>query len=329
MRLGEIKNIIKPLLNENKQIILDSEQMYGGQAFLIPKFAEIIAILDIFSEQDWNQQDYTQIENIKNNHPVSGGSATLDPTEFSYLSSYIGGLNQRLPLYYSIIETLITEQNEQTINIKLSDKIESLENLTEVNKRLEYIFKLLKFDGEVKFKGFDRGTDWYVIVITGYISYQCTIGCLKIAQEYFKTKSEYFKSEKARLAYEVSLKKEEKYTEKGYELYANKFLDALIEKKVKEAINKIGPGGGRTIAEMETFLIKATAKLIKELNEGIEFHLSLNPPDYASEQAGMLKIDYKMIEENNAKNAENTKSLGSGKKKEKTKKLAKAKDKNL
>ena len=47
---------------------------------------------------------------------------------------------------------------------------------------------------------------------------------------------------------------------------------------------------------MQTKLVKATTKLVEILGEGTEFHLSLNPPEYVSEQAGQLVIDYKKIE---------------------------------
>lgn len=33
----------------------------------------------------------------------------------------------------------------------------------------------------------------------------------------------------------------------------------------------------------------------KELGEGVEFHLSLNSPEYAKEKSGNLEIDYKKI----------------------------------
>lgn len=36
---------------------------------------------------------------------------------------------------------------------------------------------------------------------------------------------------------------------------------------------------------------------MKELDNGVEFHLSLNPPPYANEQRGQLEINYKSIQE--------------------------------
>lgn len=53
---------------------------------------------------------------------------------------------------------------------------------------------------------------------------------------------------------------------------------------------------GETSDSLQTKLVNATTQLIKELGEGTEFHLSLNPPAYAKEQAGQLVIDYKKME---------------------------------
>jgi hypothetical protein len=44
-------------------------------------------------------------------------------------------------------------------------------------------------------------------------------------------------------------------------------------------------------------LVIATKKLVEALGDGAEFHLSLNPPEYAKEQSGQLTIDYTKIRE--------------------------------
>ena len=70
----------------------------------------------------------------------------------------------------------------------------------------------------------------------------------------------------------------------------------MIEAKLREdlsgIISEINDTNGKTREELEFQLINATKDLVKELGEGTEFHLSLNPPPYAKEEGGMLKIDY-------------------------------------
>jgi hypothetical protein len=41
----------------------------------------------------------------------------------------------------------------------------------------------------------------------------------------------------------------------------------------------------------------ATKDLVKLLGDGVEFHLSFNPPEYANEKLGILNIDYSKMTE--------------------------------
>lgn len=295
MRLGEIKNIIERSLNENNQIFIDYDTLYGGQAYMINNFREIMDALDILINEEWNPNESGTLEEIKNKHRLAA-TAQLDAAEFNYLNSYISALNSNIVLYYSILEKMTTDQDEKTVNIKIPEsKIKSLRDLTNLNNRLEKVLKKFNIDGEFEFKGFDNGTNWYIVVPVGVLSYQFIIACLKIAQEFFKTKKEYYNSKNAELDYRASLEKDSNYSKNGLEKYKDKRLELFIEDKIREAIEVIDKKNGHTEAELSTKLISATKDLIKELDDGVEFHLSLNPPEYAREQAGQLVIDYKKI----------------------------------
>lgn len=142
-------------------------------------------------------------------------------------------------MYYSILETMVEKQDELTINIKLPEKIKNLNDINITNKRLEDVLKLYNIDGQFEFVGFDKGSEWYVLVAKGVLSYQFIISCLKIAQEYLKTKTEYLKSEEARISYEASLKEDKKDSDSEFEKYKELWLKIFMEKEVKKVIDNI------------------------------------------------------------------------------------------
>ena len=80
--------------------------------------------------------------------------------QYSQLKSYVAAVNEKLPFYIAILETMVEDQDEKTINVKLSGKEDSLDDLSKTNKRLGQIFTLYNVDGQFEFKGFDKGSEW-------------------------------------------------------------------------------------------------------------------------------------------------------------------------
>lgn len=309
MRVGEIKSIVKKVLGDNNAINIISDEAYGGQARLVKNYSYLIETLDILSNQKWNDSGYEQVALLKSNHPIQGKEMLLTSDEFTILNEYVNALNSKMPLFYSILESFADDQDEFVINIKLPEKIDSLAELSEISKKIEETLKLFNVSGEFKFIGFDIGTEWLVVLANGLFSYSAIISGLKIAQEYFKARENYFDSEKAKISYEISLgKKDSKESANDYEEYKKIWLEKFIEKEVEKAVQKIGLNG-HTVQELNSKLVKATTKLIKELGTGVEFHLSLNPPSYVTEEDGELKIDYKKISASNEKKIDEVKTI--------------------
>ena len=295
MRLGEIKKIIEKVLDEDGKMTIQHEPIYGGQAHLVNNFADIMFATDVIHDKVWNELDHAPIKVILDKYDYVK-EARIEVAEFNQLNSYVASLNVKLLLYYSILETMTEDQEEKIINIKLpDDSVGSLENLAELNRRLNKILKEFNIDGEAEFKGFDKGTDWYMVYFIGISSYQYFIACLRIAQEYFKTEKEYYGSRKAKSDYRASLKRDDDFSDDELKKYTKKRLELFIEEKVSEAIDTIDERNGKTKPEMNTQLVIATKDLVKELGTGVEFHLSLNPPAYAEETAEGLRIDYSKI----------------------------------
>lgn len=314
MRLGETRNILWEVLTEDNKISLEHEPIFGGQAQIVKNYGPVMSALEVMSELSWNTTDYAPIEAIKNEYDTKLKEIQLPQDKFNQLNSYISALNSKLPVYVSILETMVEDQDQHTINIKLPESIEKLDDLTNTNKRLSKILELYNADGQFEFKGFDKGTDWYVIVAVGVLSYRFFIAGLDIAQKYFDTRKSYFESESAKLDLRAALDKED-ITDTDLENYKKRKMSILIKDEVENAIKKIGIGTNNK-NELTTKIIKATESLIKELDEeGTEFHLSLNPPEYASEYTGSLVIDYSKMP-----------VLNNGKKDEKVKEIAQAKE---
>jgi hypothetical protein len=292
MRVGEIKNIIKKVLDANNNIVLENEPVFGGQAYNINNFNFLSEALDILSEQLWNDADSVIINGLKTKYGITD-HIQIESEEFNQLSSYIATLNQKVPIYYAALEAIAGEQDEKIINIKLPSKINSFAKLNDLNSRLEKLFKCFQTDKEFEFYGFDSGSDWYCVLVTGLLTYQHFISCLQIAQEILKVKTEYFKSEEAKLNYETSLRKDEKYSDKGLADFNEKRMKLLVNREVRKVVEEMKEKNGETEESMHTKLVVATTCLITELVKGTEFHLSLNPPEYAKEIAGSLVIDYK------------------------------------
>ncbi len=316
MRLGEIKNIINRVINENKQIVIEYEPVYGGQAQSIKNFVEIMKALEVLSEQKWNDLDYSNIQQIRKEYELK--NPTILPQEkFNQLNSYISSLNSKIPIFYGMLETIVKKQDEKVINIKLPS-VESFSDLSDLNGRLEKLFKKFQIDGDIKFVGFDKGTDWYEILVKGVFTFPFFIACLKVAQEFLKTKTEYYKSKKARLDYLASLKENENFSEEGFEEFKKKRMKLELEFKVKEIIDNIVGNkediNGKTRKELENQLNKATLHLSNEIEKGLELHLSLNPPKYIREGEGKLEIKYEEIKKILPKEHRKPKQLDSPKK---------------
>lgn len=300
MRLGEIKQKIDRVVSEDFIIVVKNQPLYGEQAQEITNYGDIVEALEMLSKFEWNDITETEVDEIAKTYPKKV-VATLPLVDFNKLSAIIGRVNTTLPLYYSILDTMVEEQDEKVINIQLPSKIKSLDDLNEFNTRLSKLLKTFQIDGEFEFRQFDKGTSWYEECAIGVFTYKYFVACLKIAQEYFKTEAEYFKSREAEIAYEaakISLVSQEK--EITFDEYKQNWLRVFIKQEVTSLVTeKIKELNGHSSEELQTKLVTATTALVKELGEGTEFHLSLNPPEYAREQAGQLVIDYKKIKEVN------------------------------
>jgi len=288
MRLGKIRNIVTEATNTADQIAIESEAVFAGQAYMISNYSVLVGALEVVSNQEWNDADFSTVRAIIDKYNLSA-TQTVTSAEYDQLNAYISLVNQKLPIFLGVIETMVEEQDPKTINIKLPDNIKSIADLDKFNKRLVEIFKRFNLAGEFEFKGFDRGTSWYEILVTGELLYRYFLASMGVAIAVVHFKKTFYEAENAKLAYRAAVKNNEK-TEAEF---LQEVISEKLESDVTEVIGVIEKTDGKTAPELHGQLVTATAELVKELGHGTEFHLSLNPPKYANENAsGSLTIDY-------------------------------------
>ncbi|MFA6603387.1 MAG: hypothetical protein WCT10_00930 [Patescibacteria group bacterium] len=312
MRLGELRKIIKEVVSDVGVITLKSRAVYGGQASEVENFVEISTALEKFISMSWNKLPSESVAKVLEAHKTAANPVLLPQDEFSFLKSYVDQLNKTAPLFYAMLTDAVEDQAAQIINVLLPKTTANLDELTAFNTKLGATLKKFNVDGEFTFAGFDRGTNWYAILAAGTLTYQYFLGCLDGAIKYLETKKAYYESKSAELNYKASLaalEKEKEFTEKGLIKYIDNLLDLELKERIKNIINDIKELNGRANAELHTQLVIATKDLVAILGDGAEFHLSLNPPSYATEQGGQLQIDYKKIHALNTAETPETKQI--------------------
>lgn len=294
MRLGEIKQIIDESLAEDDTIFINEEPIYGGNAYRINGYSGTISALKNLARFNWSGLNEEDIDLFLTKYPLAQ-NIDLPPEAREQLNSFLQLVNQKLPLFYSILETIVGDQDEQTINIRLPETVETITEINQFNEKLGSMFKAFNLAGEFKLTGFDRGSKWYEILITAKPLYDYFIGCLDIALQIFQLKKSYGGSKEADLHYLASLEKGKEPSSRGKKAYIEKYANIMLEENAKELINNVGETNGKEKPELCTNLIKATKDLVERLGDGVEFHLSYNPPEYAEEKCGSLTIDYTKI----------------------------------
>ena len=207
MRLGELKKILDKATDDNWILVFDVEDLYGGQRFKIKGFSDLITALNQLIKLSWvekfDDEEKNNFKFIESYYNTYRQYQTLEtsPEQKNILNTIINNINTQLPLFCSILDSLVEEQDEQIINIKLPlDVTKDFAALNKFNKKLEDVFHVLikhkGLGGDIKFKGFDIGSAWYQISITdGMTVYLAFMGILSLAHKVIKMRKEWYESE--------------------------------------------------------------------------------------------------------------------------------------
>lgn len=317
MRLGELKKILDEVVDDTNKIIINFQQIYGGHAYKISNYSALITALNAIKTQNWIDFSSEIVEVLNSKFSQNKTEIQIEPNDYNLLTQFVNKINGKLPIFYGILDAMVEDQDEQIINIKLPNKKDfSLTDLSDINKRLAKIFSSLNIDGDIQFSGFDIGSSWYKILLIGGFTYNAFMSSLQVAQEYYKMKQEYFNSKTEEIRYKASLKENEKPSEKGKLEYINRVIEIELDAKIKNVVKNLELDTEKNnINEVETKIRIAVPLIASEIEKGLEFHLSLNPPEYVNEHEGSVSIDYEELqrlreEENSIKQIEDKTSKG-------------------
>lgn len=311
MRLAEFGNKIAEHLTDGKLKFNATKSESRTNYYVIKNYNELYKSIEFLTSQDLFAGYISKdIERILSSYSMTRESIQIPVSDYRALEEGIKSLNSVIQLTLGIVNTFTTEQDEHVINIKLPDAIKSISEIQEFNKRLENIFRIYNLTGEFEFKGFDKGSEWYEFLITAGPLYEYFVSTLSVALDIINLKRNDRDNTLERVMLELLM---QKGIETSKEDLDKDIVGLQAKKQARNIVKQLGEKDGKSTAEMETMTVKAITELVRELKQGTEFHLSLNPPKYISEQNNglTLKIDYYAMKKE--VNSKKTKALDKGK----------------
>lgn len=298
MRLKLLYKILDEATEEGR-LILRAEPIYGGQAYKVYNF-ELLrqALLDLKGQNlllvDMPELvEQTIISNKKD-------SVVFSNAEFAELQNFVNNANQTLPTVLTVLRSFSPKQDEQILNIKLPEGLGCPEQYSSFNKRITALFQKFGISKEgIHIVGFDSGSQWYeVLCQNANWIFPFIVSCLQLGFEVWKARKDTKKQSEAQFTVDII---NNNFATDNKKITVDDYLDKIVDEKIQrgidERLEKLGTPAGKTREESKVMLVTATKALVKELGEGTEFHLSLNPPDYVKDGATTeyFTIDYNSI----------------------------------
>ena len=309
MRLREVKKKIEELGSDGKITVSLKQSL--GNFFIISNSRKLFFLLQFLSEQEWNKTDFTQIQAIiDSTHALDNDEVMLDNTQYSHLNTYVNKVNEKLPIFFGIVDSLSDEQGEFDINIKLSDEIKTVDDLNGLISEVKNLEKFANLDGKnLEFSGFDIGSWWITFSAGCGVVYGFIMACTKLAQEVLKTQEQYYKTKEAKIHYQMTLEDGKKATEAGLKKYCGEYCENYLEQGAIEIAQGISKYNGASENEISEKAKNTTKSLLKIIGNGNEIHVSLNGNQIVGEtESGNIQINYEELK-TFANEEKNTKQL--------------------
>lgn len=296
MRLREVKRKIEEL-GSNGEISISLKQQLGS-FYIIADSSKLFHLLLFLSKQEWNNLDFSGIQEIiDNTEALKNAEVMLDSNQYNKLVGYVNEVNRRLPIFFGMVSALSKEQGEFDINIKLSEKIQTIDDLDGLVSEIKELEKFVILDGKkLNFVGFDVGSCWIALSAGCGAVYGFVMACVKLAQEVLKAQEQYYKTKEAKIHYRMTLKEQSKYTEDGLKKYCQKYCEKYLDEGAAEIANKLGDYNGSSEGEIREKARNATEKLVNIIGNGNEVHISLNSSSAVKETAdGKISVNYEEL----------------------------------
>lgn len=298
MRIGRFNQIVNEATDANGELQTSGTPKHAGQVYVIKEFnvkAKLILVLQEMELLPANTPESTLGIFTKNKNK---SVVEVEAAQHNEITNLFTQINTKLPVYLELAEQFSPDQEETVINVKLPDDISSLAELQKFNKRLDTLFKKFNVTGNFKVVGFDAGTEWYQILIDNSGLFSLFISSVSLALQAIDFRDSRKDSDDLRLA-----KKAIDARDAENDITEQKLLNSMVDEKITEdsekVVDELGYPDGRERPETLSMVIGAVKELVKEIDKGTEFHLSLNPPEYAKEDGSnsmpAITIDYSSI----------------------------------
>lgn len=293
MRAVEAKYILDKIINEDKQVVVESQPGFNNSLFSISKIDDYVEFLYLISDlsfSDVKREEIEQLDFIKNRRD------NLNQEELNLLNSLINRSNSNLRVVYSTVDFFAEEQDSKLINIKIPENIKTLEDLSYFNKKIENIFKIFDYGNDKNnytFSGVDKGTAWIEIIINNINLHIDFTLSLHLALYFVENWNGYKNTPSFNINLNIFLSEDNGKNEKDYlEKYRDVFFEAELKKREFQDDNNLN---GRFENEKITSIMKGAKSIIAIMEEGSELRISYNPPNYIKDSKNFFEIDYKKL----------------------------------
>lgn len=295
MRIGEFNQILQLATENDGTLETSGEAIYGGQAYKIKNFkykAKLVSALDQLELLPDTVEPSTVKLILEH---ASENEYRPEAAEHQLIVALFTQINSKLPTYSEIAESFSPNQEETVVNVKLPDNISSIKQLQDFNHRLDILFKKFNITGNFKITGFDTGSSWYQVLIDNKDLFSIFLASVSLALQIIDFRDKKKGSDDLRLTKKV-LDAQDTDCNITEDQLLEGFVDEKISEDVTTIVDDLGCPDNREKPETISMIVGAVKELVKEIDSGAEFHLSLNPPKWASENGGgKLVIDYKNI----------------------------------
>ena len=274
-----MKIILQKKILTDSQDKLKIESTPNGQLMNCFNINVLLSTLHKLSEIKYLDQEINQIYTSGLPNEYLFETLTIPTNIFNTITTKLQILRNKISLALCILDGLKEDDNENTICIKLPD-YSNLENLTDDIRLLDKIFQQIlsqeKLKSNVKFAGFDVGSNWINIYIPSAAAISFVGRIIWAACVIRKKKIEGDMQLEELKALKISNKTREDIQNAQAEL-----LKKLVQAEATNAIEE----QGLKIDNQEYIArtVYAIEKLTDLMNKGIEIHPAITAPEPISD----------------------------------------------
>ncbi len=283
MRLQEQLNLLGVSLEKTR---IQANKLSNGSIKII-NMKELNEGISIIQDLDYLHPELKKIMEVDFFYNYVNDELILTPELYSTLTNFFNQLRTKIKITYDLIQTLLPEEDELSINIKLPNH-NSLQDISSdlltIDKILNQILTHKEINSGYSFKNFDVGSSWICLVIASGLALKFIAGLVWSACVIRKKKIEC----------DILVEHAKTLTIKNESLQdivdgQKKLLETLTHSEAENLLEENNIGN--TDPEFLKRLIYAITQTAELINKGAEIHPAL----YAPEDSKNLFPDFKNL----------------------------------